>query len=168
MSFDWPSIIKPSGYSTTLREVELFEVQLGFTLPDDYKDFLLRTNGGKVIVEHTIEVPELSADVFVHYFYPLSAASPFLGVIEARKYQEESKLCLRQAIQIAGDMGTGFFYLILAGSDRGGVYFIFKDDEPPVSDLDWDSWQFQIPEEMIEVSSNFDELGHRILENRNP
>jgi len=75
-------------------------------------------------------------------------------------------LCLRQATQIGSDLGTGFFYLILHGTEKGAVYFTFKDDMPMLSPKEWNQIAVKIPESMIKVSSDFDELAKLIIENK--
>ena len=79
--------------------------------------------------------------------------------------QEELRLCLRQALRIGGDMGTGFFYLVLAGDETGAVYYSFKDDIPMLEG-DWYSRDVVIPECLVKVSASFNALGPMILVNR--
>ena len=133
MSFDWAQVIRPCLVKPTAAELDGFEEAIGFALPIDYRDFMLAFNGGTVLVEHDIHVPALSCEVFVSNFLPLTEERPSLGLVEARLMQEELRLCLRQALRIGGDMGTGFFYLLLAGDETGAVYYGFKDDIPEPS-----------------------------------
>jgi hypothetical protein len=41
-----PAFLEEVGPQVNLRDVEAFEVELGYALPADYKEFLLRYNGG--------------------------------------------------------------------------------------------------------------------------
>ena len=53
----------------TEREVRRFESRIGFDLPQDFRTFLLETNGG---VPDTTVFPVPGADeVFIDYFLPL-------------------------------------------------------------------------------------------------
>ena len=99
----WERIVQPSGAVISATEVQQFEAELGFSLPEDYRNFMLTLNGGKVLVDHDIPVEGLFGAAFVHYLYPFSKPSPFLGIKEARRQQECSRLCLRQAIEIGVD-----------------------------------------------------------------
>jgi len=164
MAFDWSSVVKPRGIPATPHELGRFEDVLGFALPNDYRRFLLTTNGGKILPEHEIRVPALACSIFVNYLLPLSDKSPFLGVTEARKIQTKQRLCLRQALEIGDDMGTGFYYLILDGERKGAVYFVFKDDMP-MREGDWYSRKVYIPERMVMISQSFDALGRTVMDN---
>jgi hypothetical protein len=164
MNFDWSRVVNPSGPSVRPEQLEEFEAVLGFDLPKDYRNFLLKFNGGKVVVDHDIEVRELPFELGVHYLLPLTASSPSMGVIETRDIQVRHRLCSRQVLEIADDMGTGCYYLVLAGENRGAVYFIWNEDRPMLSPADWDSWEVRIPSDMVEISSTFDALGQLILE----
>lgn len=166
MSFDWSYIVKANKTSIRSEDLQRFEQSLGFEFPEDYRDFLLRFNGGRVIIEHDIWVPGSPFELGVDYFTPLTAPNPFLGIIEARDLQERNRWCLRQALSIGHDGGTGDYYLVLAGEKEGAVFFIWLDDRPKLSPPDWDTWEVRIPPDMIEVSPTFDDLGQLILDSR--
>jgi hypothetical protein len=165
MSFDWHKVIKPTGDPPPLAEVSRFEESIGLDLPCDYRDFLLKFNGGEVITEHDIGLAETPFVLGVESFWSLTAPSPGLGISEGRRMQTAQKWCLRQSIGIADDGGTGHYYLILAGEKAGGVYFVWLDERSIRSEEDWETWEVRIPEEMIEVSPDFDSLGELILSN---
>lgn len=162
MKFDWSSHLKPSGSLPSLSQLQLFEADLGFFLPDDYREFLLTLNGGKVLVDHDIFVSELYCDVSLNCLWPLTKESPSLGILEARDVQVRQRLALRQAIRIGDDMGTGFFFLILDGKEKGSVYFGFKDDLP-MREGDWYSTEVCIPDCMVKISQTFSDLGRTIV-----
>ena len=163
----WERLVHPSGAAVSATEIQEFEAELGFSLPEDYRNFLLTLNGGKVLVDHQLPVEGLFGAAFVHYLYPFSKPSPFLGIKEARKQQECSRLCLRQAIEIGDDMGTGSYFIILDGSQRGGVYFIYNDDRDSISKAQWEDVRVRIPKDMVLVAPDFDGLGEAILANAN-
>jgi hypothetical protein len=161
MEFDWSSVIRPSGISISFEQLRLFEAELGCTLPEDYRAFLLRFNGGQIVVDHSINVPELTCAVCVRTVLALTKANPWLGVIEARDVQSRHRLCLRQSLEIADDGGPGLFYLLLEGSQRGAVYFVYKDGRPMLEG-DWYSSTVRIPDCMVRISQSFDSLGQAI------
>lgn len=164
MNRNWARIVNPSGISITETELQNFEAELRFLLPSDYRNFLLKINGGAVTVDHDIPASGSYDGVYIHYLYPLTAGSPFLGVKEARKSQEISRLCLRQAVEIGDDMGSGVYYLILDGRERGAIYFIFGDERESLSAEDWERDEVRMPTGMIKVSQDFDSLADAIIE----
>jgi hypothetical protein len=161
----WERIAHPSGVAVTPIEIQQFEAELGFSLPEDYRNFVLTLNGGKVLVDHELLLEGLFGAAFVHYLYPFSKPSPFIGIKEARKQQECSRLCLRQAIEIGGDLGTGSYFIILDGSQRGAVYFIYNDDRDSISKAQWEDVRVRIPKDMVLVAPDFGSLGEAILAN---
>ncbi len=162
--FNWSSILNPSGRKIDLSELRQFEAILGSILPDDYRAFLLALNGGHVFIDHEIHVPELSSDTFLNCLWPLTAESPSLGIKEAHDIQVKQRLGLRQAVRIGDDMGTGFFFLILDGNERGAVYFSFKDDLA-LREGDWYSTKVCIPRCLAKISQTFTQFGKKILLN---
>jgi hypothetical protein len=168
MDFDWSCLVSRNLTTVSSEDLQQFEGLLGYTLPDDYRNFLLQFNGGKVNVDHDIPLQGEYSNLYVNYFSPFPAPRPSIGIIEARDVQVRFRLCLRQAIEIADDMGTGFYYLILSGEKRGAVYFIWKDGMPMLSPSDWEASETVIPAEMVEVSPTFDALGQIILAHWTP
>ena len=166
MSFDWSQLVSPSVIGACSEDIQRFEEKLGFDLPDDYRHFLKEFNGGRVFVEHEICEANSALSLGVEYFLPLTAPRPSMGVIETRDVQVSHRLCLRQALEIADDLGTGCYYLVLAGERRGAVYFIWKDERPMLSPPEWEAWEVRIPSEMLEISPSFDALGQTLLDHR--
>lgn len=161
----WQRVLRPSGAEVFERDVEQFEAELGFSLPEDYRNFMLSFNGGRVLVDHDIQIEGLFGGAFVHYLYPLSKPGFSPSIKQARKEQECSRFCLRQAIEIGNDMGPGAYYIILDGPQRGAVYFIFNEDRESLSDKQWNATRVRIPQDMILVAPDFDSLGEAILAN---
>ncbi len=63
-------------------------------------------------------------------------------------------------------MGTGFFYLILDGPEKGAVYFTYKDDRELLSEREWNAEEVIIPSTMVKIASSFTELGQSIWDSR--
>lgn len=154
---NWNDVIDPAGKCPQLTDVAQFERQVGFLLPNDYKKFLLEINGGKVKAPELI-LDDGNTEISMAYLFPFSADPPNRGVKEGRVWQVANKISLRQSIEIGDDMGTGFFYLILAGRYFGNVFFIYKDERPLLTDEVWSSNSVVIPETMIFIASSFSGL----------
>ena len=163
MYFNWRKVVTPSGIPVSLNAIRGFEDEMGFRLPSDYVAFLVNINGGKVSLDHDIRLPQLMCSVYVEYLYPVSASAPFVGILEARRTQAAMRLCLSESIEIGGDGGTGFFFLLLDGPKRGTVHYIFKDDLACLGDSVWTGHATDTPAEMTPVSSCFDALGETIV-----
>lgn len=112
-------------------DVEAFEREIGYTLPEDYRAFLLKFNGGKPEPD-TIDIPKegiVASDI-----------SSFHGLVEKpnynsllRQWRGSSKNRDKHMLPIAGDAGGCTYYLSLDGDDRGVVYFwdyYGKGDDP--------------------------------------
>lgn len=166
MSFDWKTITHPSGLHASEEAVRQFEQELGFDLPTDYVIFLLSINGGRITCQHDIPVYDLSMTVYLQYLYPLSSMAPFVGVREGRRTQVAARVCRRQMVEIGGDAGTGFFFLMLAGRTKGSIYYILKDNLAPVSEGVWFAPKVTIPDGMVTISKSFDKLGEVIWATR--
>ena len=124
-------------------------------------------NGGKVIIDHEIRVSNFAYDIGVDNIFPLSGKNQFWGIKEDREVQESQKMCMRQAIAICDDGGTGDFYMILQGKEKGAVFYIFSDEIPILSDEEWGSNQIRIPDNMVKVSPDFNTLAEIIVKSRN-
>ena len=159
---DYAVIVRGTPPLPSSAQLRAFEKELGFTLPNDYFQFLLATNGGKVTREHQIPLQALGEDTCVDYFYPLSVASPSIGLIERRQIQMTFRQGLRPSLIIGDDMGPGVFFLVLAGQQKGSVCFCFKD-EIPTCECDWYTEAIRIPEEMEIVCDSFSGLCKLIL-----
>ena len=147
---DWNEILKNSDVPAIEAEIKSFETEIGFGLPSDYRNFLLKFNGGKNLLPHLVPSEELGFEWGIEYFSDLS------DLRETRKIQEG--YFMRQALNIASDGGTGWFFLILDGSEKGAVYFTWKDDVVELSEKEWNSWEVVIPETTVKISDDFDSL----------
>jgi len=106
----------------TEKRLSNFERELGATLPIEYRQFLLKFNGGSPFPD-TVEIkgmPESPTDVL-----------EFFGV---DAFDESSDLMWNkdtfsdrvpaQMLPIACDSGGGLFCLLLAGEDSGKVFYV--------------------------------------------
>jgi hypothetical protein len=162
--FNWTCVLAPDKGTADQRLLERFEDDIGFELPADYRDFLIKYNGGEIKIEHEIFIRE--TPLTVHFLWRLTAPRPSFGIIEGRDLQVRNRMCMRQAIGIGDDMGTGTYYMILEGDARGAVFFIWLDNRPMLSAKDWRNRNVCIPSEMMYVSPDFDSFGKMIIEGR--
>jgi hypothetical protein len=161
MYLEWSLILKPTGIPIRAEEIVAFEADLGVPLANDYRAFLLSFNGGKVVADHVIHLPTFPWPIAIHNLWALSVPTPSLGIVEARKLQLMHRLCVREALTIGDDGGTGCFYLVVAGPQKGAVFFVFKEDQIDCVE-DWLNPADEIPRAMAKVSDTFDGLAKMI------
>ena len=107
----------------TEERVANFEKELGTSLPDQYRRFLLRTNGGLVSSDTNVVdldgAPWSSTDV--HVFFGIG------GSVESSELSWNrstfSERIPDELLPIADDSGGCVFCLSLKGPDRGAVLF---------------------------------------------
>ncbi len=166
---NWSSIISPRYPPASLEELAAFELDLGVTLPSDYREFLLTCNGGLVVIEHTLEtsIDGYNEQTGVSHLFPLTLpkASLSSGVVEFRQRLRASRVGIEDALAIGDDGGTGFFFMMLSQPVFGQVYFAYKD-VLQVNSPDWQAGPASMPGYMGLVSWNFTELKRLIIETR--
>lgn len=160
----WKDILTPSGRAITMIAVKGFEDELGAALPNDYREFILTLNGGRV-VDHSTPLPGTDINSMVSYLLPLTAPLPFTGLIESRRHQIYDECGVKHAINIGHDGGTGFFIMPFLGPHTGKIFFSWKEDY-------WDQSWFEkdridkLPETYTPISESFTELAQLIYKNR--
>lgn len=136
---------------TDIVKIAEFELNHNISLPEDYRVFLLKSNGGKPRVRRfkTIDGKQESS---LMLFYPLSEDNePNLDSI----YQEFNKtgLILSNFLAIGDDPIGNKICISLLGNDRGSIYYWSLDME----DTDGDGY---IPsyKHMSLIAKNFDDF----------
>jgi hypothetical protein len=137
------------GPPTTEEEVHLLEAELGRSLPDQYRRFLLTSNGGNPDRHAVATAP---FEIEVRRFYSIGSIDGFVGV-DIRWALNGSGPFPSGHIPIGEDQGGNSFILALDGPDRGAVYF--WDHE-----LELDQPNPEIPtfEPATKLSDDFDGL----------
>ena len=106
----------------TEKRLSNFESEIGATLPIEYRQFLLKFNGGSPFPD-TVEIkgmPESQTDVLE--FFGVDA---FDESSDLRWNKETfSDRVPAQMLPIACDSGGSFFCLLLAGEDSGKVIYV--------------------------------------------
>jgi hypothetical protein len=114
------NIETPWGENTE-EAVLAFEQQIGFTIPDDYRQFLLKNNGA-VINDQTFFVKALDQEVLMDVFYGITnprARSLTLGYW-LKEYEDEIG---EKELVIGKDPGGHQLLYITTGEDKGIYYW---------------------------------------------
>lgn len=113
--------MKIKGYGN-VKEEEIFKLEdeIGFTLPNDYKEFLINFNGGVPEVKYsTFKLNELEENIGLQVLYGLNLEEN----LDLREWYEEYEDDLLDDCLIIGH-GIGFGFIVLVNSPEvSGVYF---------------------------------------------
>jgi SMI1-KNR4 cell-wall len=119
----------------TEARINVLERELCITLPEGYKSFLLRYNGGRPKPDcFPIRGSDRNPFGAVHYFFDVD------GPVEANNidwnYRILNGRIPRELLPIAGDGSGNIICLSLGGTNEDAVYFWEHDDEhsPPTYD----------------------------------
>ena len=113
--------MKIKGYGKIDKdEVYKFETEIGFELPDDYKEFLIESNGGIPEIKYsTFTIDELKEDIGLQVLYGLNLDEN----LDLREWNEEYEDDLLDDCLIIGH-GLGFGFIVLINSpEASGIYF---------------------------------------------
>jgi hypothetical protein len=129
-----PSKVLPASPS----QVEAFEAEIGTTLSDDYRRFLLRCNGGKVDwYQFEGLTPEGQSWTTIVSHVGGLREEPDLSLRFARScYQDRAFQIPRALLWIMGDPGGNAICLGLTGKYCGRVYFWIHDEQPDPHEWD--------------------------------
>jgi hypothetical protein len=137
-----PAVVSLLGSSKTPPpspdQVEAFEAEIGTRLPDDYRQFLLRSNGGK-INWHEFQGPTPEGqewNTVIDQVGGLRDERDLSLRLARRIYQGRDLQIPRALLWIMGDPGGNAMCLGLTGKYRGRVYFWIHDEQP--SPEEWD------------------------------
>src|SRR5262245_38306228 len=123
-----PGKVPPASRS----EIEAFEAEVGARLPDDYRRFLLRSNGGTLGGKYFFENAE--AYVVVNSVGGFQASYSLRGARGC--YQGHPARIPRALVWVMDDPGGNAVCLGVTGKHRGLVYFWVHDEEPDPDDWD--------------------------------
>jgi hypothetical protein len=111
-------------------DVAAFEAEIGTTLPDDYRQFLLRSNGGSLGDKYELEGT----------YAVIASVGGFREGYSLRSaracYQASPVRIPRALLWIMDDPGGNAICLGLTGEYRGKVYFWDHDEEPHPDEWD--------------------------------
>lgn len=144
--------IVEAGDKLSNQTIKLFESFLDINLPNSYRSFLQKNNGGS---------PEPNCFNFygedsgssIHYFYGINADPDYDIVKDLKIYKDRIP---PDCLPIAYDEGGNLICLILKGINREKIYFwdheLEKDDDEP----DYSN--------MTLIANNFDEFINGLYE----
>lgn len=138
-----PFYIELSGREVTAPEVDAFEKRHALTLPDDYRKFLLMTNGGMFNPQMHLQT-ELGF-VCPFEFYALNDQHPYDLDRMCKSLDWEEGYALGY-LQIGRDPGGSAFFISTRGSDRGCIYFLDREADP------------MLPSDLLKVASSFRQM----------
>lgn len=147
-----PNIAAP-GPELTEVQVREFELELGYALPETYREFLLAWNGGSPTPAHmrTPSFPGSSA-THVRVLYGLGRVSSAEDLRWCRRLWIQD--CPKTLLSIGDDDGGSEFCLSLQGPDIGQVYYwdYYREIHPVETRYPWTYW----------VASSFDEFLNKL------
>lgn len=163
----WNEIVESSSIPCSEDDVGSFEESIGYCLPDDYKQFLLAVNGGKVKFQNAIRLPESRCEIQVDSFDSLLMTED-VGLRRKRFCQKGCRVELGRVMLIGDtDEGGGLLYLAIGGSEKGCVYYSYIDERSAYGDeKTWEDIDSPLPDTLIFVCHNFDSLGKLILKGK--
>ncbi|WP_019988888.1 SMI1/KNR4 family protein [Rudanella lutea] len=117
--------LKSSCLSITNKEILETEATLGIILPEDYKAFLLLSNGGYPLESEFKKEDDWSFGV--QLFYGICSVTDQSIVFYASMFHQ--KFMSKHFIPFAHDPGGWMFVISTRDQDYGHVYF-YRPDEP--------------------------------------
>jgi len=123
MASSWPPMQR-RGPQVTDAQIRAFETSFGHPLPDDYKQFLLDVNGGRLDRANR----EFDQGV-VNSLFSLDDAENDSSDLATRANRERTSLPSPDLLFIGHDDGGNTLLLALAGEHRGEVWFMLTGDD---------------------------------------
>jgi hypothetical protein len=164
----WQDVIRKFHSDLNLSDLESFEVEIGATLPKDYRDFLIRFNGGKILFDSEFPISEPPYSAYLFSLWPLSDPSPGLGIKESRFVDTGEPFFNPGVLRIGDDCGTGFWFIGMLGALRGKLFYAYKEDYWSATICDECAAGHKQPEGYGFVCDRFDELPPLIYKHRDP
>ena len=110
-----------------------FEQQIGFSLPTDYRRFLVENNGAEVL-DQTFFVKDLCKEVMLHVLFGVTNPTS-RGLTLGYWLQEYEDELESGTLIIGADPGGSFLIYTIAGEDKGLYYwdknYLFPQSSEP-------------------------------------
>jgi hypothetical protein len=135
LGFKRPSELELPGEARILN----LEKQLGASLPEDYRAFLLRYGGSTAVLEVSVTEPSPKGDTHLVSSFTTLTDDP--ESCDDIRYYFSSYIMPRNVIYIASGDGDHGTCLSFAGIDKGSVYYLdegqlaFADESHGLSDM---------------------------------
>ena len=128
MAISWPPMVR-RGPQVTDAHIRAFENAFGHPLPDDYRQFLLDVNGGRLDRENR----EFDLGV-VNRLFSLDDTDEESRDLATRANRSRPMLPSPDLLFIGHDDGSARILLALAGEHRGEVWFMIGGDDARPTD----------------------------------
>ena len=123
MAISWPPMVR-RGPQVTDAQIRAFEKSFGHPLPDDYRQFLLDVNGGRLDRANR----EFDRGV-VNRLFSLDDTEDDSRDLATQANRERAWLPSPDLLIIGHDDGGNTLLLALAGEHRGEVWFMLTGDD---------------------------------------
>jgi SMI1 / KNR4 family (SUKH-1) len=123
MAISWPPMVR-RGPQVTDAQIRAFENAIGRPLPDDYRQFLLDVNGGRLDRANR----EFDRGV-VNRLFSLEDTEDDERDLATCANDERASLPSPDLLYIGHDDGGNSLLLALAGEHRGEVWYMYTDDD---------------------------------------
>ena len=134
MTFDeFLAVIDDKRPPAPLNSLDRFESQIGQRLPEDYRDFLLRCNGGYAAGAVVFQGPTPeghAADACPNHIGGFREEGHFSLVAARENYQTDEVRIPEALLWIMDDPFGNAMCLGLTGQHRGRIYFWDHENEP--------------------------------------
>ena len=123
MAISWPPMVR-RGPQVTDDQIQAFEQSFGHPLPDDYRQFLLEVNGGRLDRANR----EFDQGV-VNRLFSLEDTDDEERDLAERANWSRPRLPSPDLLHVGHDDGSNLLLLALAGEHRGEVWFMLTGDD---------------------------------------
>lgn len=166
-----------SNRGTGNDTIEEFEKKFRVKLPDDYKDFLIHTNGGVLNDDKgvTIHIPDTDMDIAVKKFYGIGTEESSLEAINYQVWEEIDGMEIsvdsdeepQELIDVLPE-NKQVYNLLVIGEDVLGQYIVINFIGEATFICYWDKdMKYSKPDEenAYYISNSFEEFVHIIEKN---
>lgn len=130
MVTNWPAM-HARGPVVTESAIAAFETELGAMLPDDYRDFLLKVNGGRTARSHRVFTIRLRKRTDETVLNSLSSLDDRTRADLATLWRREREWLPQEAIPVGYDDFGDTLVLVVTGPRRGQVWFLDEVNPRP-------------------------------------
>lgn len=162
----WQDVIRKVNPDLDQKGLESLEGEMGAELPTDYREFLIRFNGGVILYDCEFPISEPPFSAHLYCLWPLSGPSPGLGLKESRFVDLGEPFFNPAVLRIGDDGGTGFWFIGMLGSLRGKLFYAYKEDYWSATICEDCAAGLNPPEGYAFVCDRFDELPPLIFKHR--
>ena len=122
MRFSKTAIMNITPWGENSKELVLsFEQQIGFALPEDYRQFLIKNNGA-VVNQQAFFVKDLGQEVLLDVMYGLTNANARSLTLAYWLKEYEGEIGEKELV-IGSDPGGHQILFITSGADKGVYYW---------------------------------------------